>query len=97
MSRVLIVGAGPAGIRAAETLAGAGLHPVVVDEAARAGGQIYRGAIPGQAGGTITYFVVATDLAGNTVTGPSQSFDVGALFTDGFESGDTSMWTVTVP
>jgi len=42
MSRVLIVGAGPAGIRAAETLAGAGLHPVVVDEAARAGGQIYR-------------------------------------------------------
>ncbi|WP_417702143.1 FAD-dependent oxidoreductase [Pseudophaeobacter sp.] len=42
MTRVLIVGAGPAGIRAAETLVAAGLHPVVVDEAARAGGQIYR-------------------------------------------------------
>lgn len=42
MTRVLIVGAGPAGIRAAETLVEAGLHPVVVDEAARAGGQIYR-------------------------------------------------------
>ena len=42
MTRVLIVGAGPAGIRAAETLAAAGLHPVVVDEAAHAGGQIYR-------------------------------------------------------
>lgn len=42
MTRVLIIGAGPAGIRAAETLAAAGLHPVVVDEAARAGGQIYR-------------------------------------------------------
>lgn len=42
MNRILIVGAGPAGIRAAEVLAGAGLHPVVVDEAARAGGQIYR-------------------------------------------------------
>ncbi|WP_417721762.1 FAD-dependent oxidoreductase [Salipiger sp.] len=42
MSRVLIVGAGPAGIRAAERLVAAGLHPVVVDEAARAGGQIYR-------------------------------------------------------
>ncbi|MDF0600973.1 FAD/NAD(P)-binding oxidoreductase [Psychromarinibacter sp. C21-152] len=42
MTRVLIVGAGPAGMRAAETLAEAGLHPVVVDEAARAGGQIYR-------------------------------------------------------
>lgn len=42
MTRVLIVGAGPAGIRAAETLVAAGLRPVVVDEGARAGGQIYR-------------------------------------------------------
>ncbi|NVK33509.1 MAG: FAD-dependent oxidoreductase [Rhodobacteraceae bacterium] len=42
MTRVLIVGAGPAGIRAAAELAGAGLRPVVVDEGARAGGQIYR-------------------------------------------------------
>ncbi|WP_372921680.1 FAD-dependent oxidoreductase [Roseovarius sp.] len=42
MTRVLIVGAGPAGIRAAQTLAAAGLRPTVVDEANRAGGQIYR-------------------------------------------------------
>ena len=45
MSEVLppvIVGAGPAGIRAAEKLVAAGLRPVVVDEAARWGGQIYR-------------------------------------------------------
>ncbi|WP_424987676.1 FAD-dependent oxidoreductase [Microbulbifer sp. S227A] len=42
MSKVLIVGAGPAGIRAAQTLVKAGLHPAVVDEAAAAGGQIYR-------------------------------------------------------
>lgn len=42
MTRVLIVGAGPAGIRCAETLVQAGLHPVVVDEGQRAGGQIYR-------------------------------------------------------
>lgn len=45
--RVLIVGAGPAGIRAAQTLVAAGLRPVVVDEGARAGGQIYRRPPPG--------------------------------------------------
>lgn len=38
----LIVGAGPAGIRAAATLVAAGLRPVVVDEAPAPGGQIYR-------------------------------------------------------
>ncbi|MEZ5773641.1 MAG: FAD/NAD(P)-binding oxidoreductase [Hyphomicrobiaceae bacterium] len=42
MTRVLIVGAGPAGIRAAETMVEAGLRPIVVDEGHRAGGQIYR-------------------------------------------------------
>ncbi|SAK68913.1 (2Fe-2S)-binding protein [Caballeronia catudaia] len=40
--RVVIVGAGPAGVRAAETLAAAGVRPVVIDENARWGGQIYR-------------------------------------------------------
>ncbi|RWA69188.1 FAD/NAD(P)-binding oxidoreductase [Mesorhizobium sp.] len=40
--RIVIVGAGPAGIRAAATLVNAGLHPVVIDESNRAGGQIYR-------------------------------------------------------
>lgn len=38
----VIVGAGPAGVRAAQTLAAHGLRPVVIDEAARAGGQVYR-------------------------------------------------------
>lgn len=38
----LIVGAGPAGIRAAQALVAAGLHPLVVDEAPACGGQIYR-------------------------------------------------------
>ncbi|AYD02979.1 FAD/NAD(P)-binding oxidoreductase [Neorhizobium sp. NCHU2750] len=38
----LIVGAGPAGIRAAATLVRAGLRPIVVDEAPACGGQIYR-------------------------------------------------------
>ncbi|WP_188910772.1 FAD/NAD(P)-dependent oxidoreductase [Aureimonas endophytica] len=40
--KVVVVGAGPAGIRAAERLAAAGLRPTVIDEAPRAGGQIYR-------------------------------------------------------
>lgn len=38
----VIVGAGPAGIRAAQTLVAHGVRPVLIDEAARAGGQIYR-------------------------------------------------------
>ncbi|AGB75469.1 MULTISPECIES: FAD/NAD(P)-dependent oxidoreductase [Rhizobium] len=39
---IVIVGAGPAGIRAAELLVAAGIRPVVIDEGMRAGGQIYR-------------------------------------------------------
>ncbi|MBC8718506.1 FAD-dependent oxidoreductase [Ochrobactrum sp. Marseille-Q0166] len=38
----VIVGAGPAGIRAAETLVKAGLQPIILDEGYRSGGQIYR-------------------------------------------------------
>ncbi|RME65268.1 MAG: FAD/NAD(P)-binding oxidoreductase, partial [Alphaproteobacteria bacterium] len=40
--RVIVVGAGPAGICAAQTLVAAGIRPVVVDEGQRDGGQIYR-------------------------------------------------------
>lgn len=39
---IVVVGAGPSGVRAAERLVAAGLRPVVVDEAAASGGQIYR-------------------------------------------------------
>ncbi|MBM3573510.1 MAG: FAD-binding protein, partial [Alphaproteobacteria bacterium] len=38
----VIIGAGPAGIRAAAALVDAGLRPIVIDEALRGGGQIYR-------------------------------------------------------
>ena len=41
-TQVVIVGAGPAGMRAAEQIVAAGLRPIVVDEAQRFGGQIYR-------------------------------------------------------
>ena len=40
--QAVVVGAGPAGIRAAQTLAAHGARPVLLDEAARGGGQIYR-------------------------------------------------------
>jgi len=40
--RVVVVGTGPAGVRAAQALVQAGLRPVVVDEGRRDGGQIYR-------------------------------------------------------
>lgn len=40
--RVIVIGAGPAGVRCAQTLVEAGLRPVVVDENRRDGGQIYR-------------------------------------------------------
>jgi hydrogen cyanide synthase HcnB len=40
--QAVIVGAGPAGIRAAQTLVAHGVRPVLIDEAPRWGGQIYR-------------------------------------------------------
>ncbi|MBB3214071.1 NADPH-dependent 2,4-dienoyl-CoA reductase/sulfur reductase-like enzyme [Herbaspirillum sp. Sphag1AN] len=42
LPQVVIVGAGPAGIRAAEALVAAGIRPLMIDEGSRAGGQIYR-------------------------------------------------------
>lgn len=42
MAPVVVIGAGPAGIRAAERLVAGGLMPVLIDEAERGGGQIYR-------------------------------------------------------
>ncbi|MFT0533107.1 NAD(P)/FAD-dependent oxidoreductase [Castellaniella hirudinis] len=43
----VIIGAGPAGLAAAQTLAAHGLRPVLLDEAPAVGGQIYRQAPPG--------------------------------------------------
>ena len=40
--RVIIVGAGPAGVRCAQMLAQHGVRPLLVDEGQRDGGQIYR-------------------------------------------------------
>ena len=40
--RIIVVGAGPAGVRAAEALTEAGQTPIVIEEGSRDGGQIYR-------------------------------------------------------
>ena len=40
--RVVILGAGPAGTRCAQTLVKTGIRPLVIDENQRSGGQIYR-------------------------------------------------------
>ncbi|MBN3753136.1 FAD-dependent oxidoreductase [Paraburkholderia sp. Tr-20389] len=40
--KVIVIGAGPAGVRAAQALVEAGLRPIVIDEGRRDGGQIYR-------------------------------------------------------
>jgi NADPH-dependent 2,4-dienoyl-CoA reductase/sulfur reductase-like enzyme len=40
--RFIVIGAGPAGVRAAEALVAAGVRPIVIDEGRRDGGQIYR-------------------------------------------------------
>ena len=40
--RVVVVGAGPAGVRCAEALVAAGIRPTLIDENRRDGGQIYR-------------------------------------------------------
>lgn len=47
MSRIVIVGGGPAGVAAAATLAKAGMAPILIDAAASTGGQIYRRQPPG--------------------------------------------------
>jgi NADPH-dependent 2,4-dienoyl-CoA reductase/sulfur reductase-like enzyme len=39
---VVVIGAGPAGLRAVEALVRGGVRPVLIDEAERPGGQIYR-------------------------------------------------------
>lgn len=47
MAEVVIVGAGPAGIRAAGVIAAQGLRPILVDEGRHPGGQGYRRPSPG--------------------------------------------------
>src|SRR6266536_4055936 len=47
--KVVVIGAGPAGLRAAEALVRGGVRPILIDEAERPGGQIYCQPPPGAA------------------------------------------------
>lgn len=47
--------------------------------------------------GNYTWKVCAVDSAFSGGPEAQGTFTAGALFADGFESGDTSAWTVTVP
>ncbi len=47
MTRVAIIGAGPAGLSAADTFVTHGIQPIIIDEAPRPGGQAFRTAAPG--------------------------------------------------
>ena len=40
--RVIVIGAGPSGVRCAQTLVAAGIRPTLIEEGRRDGGQIYR-------------------------------------------------------
>jgi NADPH-dependent 2,4-dienoyl-CoA reductase/sulfur reductase-like enzyme len=46
---IVVIGAGPAGLRAAQALVRGGIRPILIDEAERPGGQIYRQPPPGAA------------------------------------------------
>ena len=62
--RVAVVGAGPAGLRATEILARHGVRPILIDEAAKPGGQIYRQPPAGaERAGTEIYGFEATKAA----------------------------------
>ena len=69
--RVVIVGAGPAGTRCAETLVAAGFKPILIDENRRDGGQIYRRQPEGFTRDYATLYGTEADKAGDL----HQSFD----------------------
>lgn len=62
-ARIVVVGAGPAGVRAAAALVSAGLRPVVIDEGSRSGGQIYRRQPPGFKRSPATLYGAEADKA----------------------------------
>ena len=87
--RVVIVGAGPAGVRAAQAAVQAGLRPVVVDEGRHDGGQIYRRQ---PAGFTRSYRKL---YGGDAVKAESLHRDLAALREHIDYRPETLAWNVT--
>ncbi|WHS58156.1 FAD-dependent oxidoreductase [Pseudomonas sp. G2-4] len=88
-ARIVIVGAGPAGIRCAQTLVAAGFKPILIDENRRDGGQIYRRQPEGFTRTYVTLYGTEADKAKDL----HESFD--RLRTQIDYRPDTLVWNLT--
>jgi len=88
-ARIVIVGAGPAGTRCAETLVAAGFKPILIDENRRDGGQIYRRQPEGFTRSYATLYGTEAEKAGDL----HQSFDRLRGLID--YRPDTLVWNLT--
>lgn len=86
--QVVVVGAGPAGMRAALTLVARGLRPVVIDEAPVSGGQIYRRQPGNFTRDYATLYGTEADKAGSL----HRAFDAAVADMD--YRPDTLVWSV---
>lgn len=87
--KVIVVGAGPAGTRCAETLVAHGIRPTIIDENKRSGGQIYRRQPDNF---TRSYVALYGAEAGNAESA-HKSFD--ALLEHVDYLPDTSIWNIS--
>jgi hypothetical protein len=53
--------------------------------------------LTGITGEVITATDVVTDLNGQSLFDMAAQFEPCSLFSDGFENGDTSLWSATIP
>lgn len=88
-ARVIVIGTGPAGVRAAEELVAAGLRPTVIDEGTRDGGQIYRRQPAGFTRSYETLYGTEADRAASL----HETFDALKARID--YAPDTLVWNIT--
>lgn len=88
-ARIVVIGSGPAGVRAAQALVEAGLRPTVIDEGRRDGGQIYRRQPEGFSRSYETLYGTEAERAASL----HQSFD--ALKSQVDYLPDTLVWNIS--